>query len=249
MNYFSFKSAHSLWRGDFVGVRVKKRVKGGCFSAWLLSLRVSVSCGAAGRCPKACGSTQGCSVPGHWQGNNRPAVGLSTLFWPTSSLSHSVSRLPVWLLHPLLVGRSQAERVCGSTLSEPKCANLKNTDDIKKEAKWKSDLTAEEERVGGGGCRYLLLCCPMLSVICRDKYVSWSLCLQMFSYLIISLPPHLFLTLAILLSSSLTLPVTLARLSVTSAQIQTRLSLTPPTSTVGPAQVQIPSLSNTFWKI
>lgn len=232
----------------------EKRVKGGCFSAWVLSLRVSVSCGAAGRCPKACGSTQGCSVSGHWQGNNRPAVGLSTLFWPPSSLSHSVSRLPVWLLHPLLVGRSQAERVCGSTLSEPKCANLKNADDIKKEAKWKSDLTAEEESMGGGGgCQYLLLCCPMLSVICRDKYVSWSLCLQMFSYLIIShalpLPPHLFLTLAILLSSSLTLPVTLARLSVTSAQIQTRLSLTPPTSTVGPAQVQIPSLSNTFWKI
>lgn len=142
----------------------EKRVKGGCFSAWLLSLRVSVSCGAAGRCPKACGSTQGCSVPGHWQGNNRPAVGLSTLFWPTSSLSHSVSRLPVWLLHPLLVGRSQAERVCGSTLSEPKCANLKNTDDIKKEAKWKSDLTAEEERVGGGGvdiCCCVVQCCQL----------------------------------------------------------------------------------------
>lgn len=54
---------------------------------------------------------------------------------------------------------------------------------------WSNRRRAWEE----GGCRYLLLYCPMVSVIYRDKYVSWSLCLQMFSYLIISLAlplPH-----------------------------------------------------------
>lgn len=59
----SLKGGRLFWSG-LVGGCVK-RVNGGCFSALLPTLRVSVSCGAGGRCPKACGSTQSRSVPGH----------------------------------------------------------------------------------------------------------------------------------------------------------------------------------------
>lgn len=88
--------------------------------------------------------------------------------------------------------------------------------------------------------RYLQLYCELLSDIWGGKYVSWSVCLltfplwSCFPSFASSVPSSCCL-------SSFPLVILsrcIARLSVTSAPTQTRLSSTPPSSTLAPAQVQ-----------
>ncbi len=119
-------------------------------AVFLPTLRVSVSCGAGGRCPKACGSTQSRTVPGHWQGNNGPAVGMPTLFCysvPGRHVSRQSPGLSVWLSLPLLVGRSQAECVCVCAVSHLSASPSKVGQKVQQciEMIWKKEVNRGED--------------------------------------------------------------------------------------------------------
>lgn len=196
-----------------------------------LFLRVSVSCGAGGRCPKACGSAQSRSVPGHWQGNKRPAVGLPTLFCPGVTAFPVSHRTLCVALTPSSGGAFLWVQYQCNNRSE---GAVMYRDDMEKEGNryaWWSNgkifgcqgvaqvYPGQHVMQTAAADQYLPVYCELQSDIWGGKYVSWSVCLLTFPLCSFPLLHHLslfsccffFFSLTLfILSSLLALPVTLA---------------------------------------